>query len=130
MASRAILPLVKPTLLVVEDETTTALALAGILSEAGCAVLGPVATARDAIQLIHRHQIDGATLDVRLKGGELVHAVIQELRSRKIPYAIVTGFPDDVASHVGGPVIAKPVVPAVLKRWVEGLPGVRARDAS
>jgi CheY-like chemotaxis protein len=121
---------VKPTLLVVEDDPTTALVVAGMLSEAGCAILGPVATAHDAIALIHQHRIDGATLDVRLKGGEMVHAVIQELRSRKIPYAIVTGFPDDVASHVGGAVITKPVLPAVLRRWVAALPELRARDAS
>jgi hypothetical protein len=61
------------------------------------------------------------------RAGEMAHAVIQELRSHQIPYAIVTAYPDDVMSHVGGVVIPKPVNRGMLERWVAGLPAPEAR---
>jgi hypothetical protein len=47
--------------------------------------------------------------------------------SRQIAYAIVTAYPDDVVSHVGGVVIPKPVSRGMLERWVAGLPAPQAR---
>ena len=55
-------------ILVVEDEFLIALDIAGVLEQAGLAVIGPAGTVGDALQAIEQEDVHGALLDVHLAG--------------------------------------------------------------
>jgi CheY-like chemotaxis protein len=78
--------------LVVEDEYYLADDARSVLSDAGAEVLGPVATVADARALIAGDPaIDGVLLDINLRG-EMAFEVADDLNSRGIPFAFVTGY--------------------------------------
>lgn len=86
--------------LVVEDDYYVADSLALALEAHGFEVLGPVATVKAATDLIAQtKQIDGAVLDVNLKG-EPVYPVADELRKRGVSFVFTTGYDaTSVARH-------------------------------
>lgn len=102
--------------LVVEDEYYLADDARSILSDIGAEVLGPVATVAAARALIQSGQaIDGVLLDVNLRG-EMAFDVADDLQSRGIPFAFVTGYdrnaiPDRFS---GATRLEKPVSPEQL----------------
>ena len=53
-------------ILVVEDEFLIALDIAGVLEQAGLAVIGPASTVGDALQAIAHEEVHGALLDAQL----------------------------------------------------------------
>lgn len=77
--------------LVVEDEFLIAMELEATLTAAGYEVLGPVATAAEALGLLSVHAPDGAVLDVNL-GDHRVTAVAQELATRNIPFVVASAY--------------------------------------
>jgi CheY-like chemotaxis protein len=96
-------------ILVVEDEFLIALDIAGVLEQAGLAVVGPAGTVGDALQAIEREVVHGALLDAHL-AGEPVGRVADALKARSIPFAFVSGYgreqlPPD---HRSAPLVKKP----------------------
>jgi DNA-binding response OmpR family regulator len=97
-------------ILIVEDERLIALDIQDILEEFGCTVIGPVATANAALELIRQDLPDAAILDVRLNGGTS-QPVAEALRNHGRPFLVVTAYQRD---HLTGalreaPLLTKPV---------------------
>ena len=79
--------------LVVEDEFLLAMELDGLLSRHGCEVLGPAATVRQALALLHDQRPEVVVLDVNLKG-ERATPVAAALHDRGLPFVVITGYSD------------------------------------
>jgi DNA-binding response OmpR family regulator len=96
-------------ILVVEDEFLIALDIAGVLEQAGLAVIGPAGTVGDALQAIEREEVHGALLDAHL-AGEPVGCIADALKARGIPFAFVSGYgPEQLPpAHRGAPLVRKP----------------------
>lgn len=77
--------------LVVEDEYFVADDIARALGRLGVDVVGPVADPSAAMKLVEDEEIDGAVLDINLKG-EMVYAVADALRARGVPFGFATGY--------------------------------------
>jgi CheY-like chemotaxis protein len=89
--SRQISKLQGLRILVVEDEALVALQLEDMLTELGCAVVGPASRVRQAHQLLDEQPVEAAVLDLNI-AGELVYPVADELKSRGLPYIFATGY--------------------------------------
>lgn len=76
--------------LVVEDNTASAHHLIEILREGGGCVLGPCRAAADARHILDHMAVDVVLVDIELEGG-FADDLVRHIRSRKIPFAIVTG---------------------------------------
>jgi CheY-like chemotaxis protein len=96
-------------ILVVEDEFLIAIDIAGVLEQAGLAVVGPAATVRDALQAIEGDEVHGALLDAHL-AGEPVGCIADALKARNIPFAFVSGYGREQlpAAHRTAPLVKKP----------------------
>lgn len=77
--------------LVVEDDYFIACDLCSMLTNSGYTVIGPAATATDALTLIDSTPPHAAVLDVNL-GDHRVTPVVQELARRKIPYILTSAY--------------------------------------
>jgi CheY-like chemotaxis protein len=86
-------------ILVVEDNFLEADLIRKALLEAGCTVVGPTARIAEALSLAAEDAIDGALLDIDLKGLKSF-ATAWELQHRSVPFAFVSGYP---RSFVPGP---------------------------
>ena len=96
--------------LLAEDEAVVAFELAVTLRGFGCAVLGPVATAADALVLLHGKRPDIALLDVGLRDGPTT-PVAEALAASGVPFVLVTGYePVDLVDPLlrAAPCLAKP----------------------
>ena len=79
-------------ILVVEDEYFIANDVCRSVASHGGAVVGPVGTLREALDLLDNGQrIDGAVLDINLRG-ELVYPVAERLEKSGVPYLFLTGY--------------------------------------
>jgi CheY-like chemotaxis protein len=99
------------SILVVEDEYLIADDIRMALEEAGAEVLGPVASVKDAEELIlSRPVIDAALLDVNVRG-EQIFAVADRLAELGVPFVFATGY--DQASipdrYSDRPCLEKPI---------------------
>lgn len=70
-----------------------ALGLEDALASFGCEVIGPVARPTDVLKLIEEERIDGALLDVNLRG-EQIFSVLPAVLARNIPVIITSGYGD------------------------------------
>lgn len=84
-------PLKGLQVLVVEDTFLVALDLSDQLTESGCAVIGPAASVEQALKQIDGIALDGAVLDVNLRG-ERSFPIAELLASRGIPFLFLTGY--------------------------------------
>jgi two-component system, response regulator PdtaR len=91
------------TVLIVEDEFLIAMELTLILERDGWRVMGPVATARNALQLIDDESPSVALLDVNL-GNERATLVAETLKARDVPFAVASAY--DSPERFGGEVLA------------------------
>jgi CheY-like chemotaxis protein len=109
--------------LVVEDESLVAMLVEDLLRDLGCEVVGPAATAAQAIALARGRSLDFALLDVNLGEGEDSFGVADLLRGRHVPFAFVTGYGErGVRPDLrDAPVISKPINPRVLERVLKGV---------
>jgi CheY-like chemotaxis protein len=79
-------------ILLVEDEYFIVQDLARAFAAAGAVVVGPSATAADALrQIAATQKLDGAVLDINLQG-EMVYAVADALATRGVPFVFATGY--------------------------------------
>jgi hypothetical protein len=74
-----------------------------MLEAHGWIVLGPMASVRDALELLQRELPLAALLDVNL-GSELVTPVAEFLKAHDVPYAVASAYPNP--EHFGGSVLA------------------------
>jgi CheY-like chemotaxis protein len=81
-----------PRVLVVEDEALVAMLIEDQLSDLGYEIVGPAATAAQAVALCERERVDTAVLDINLGGGQRSDPVAELLSERDIPFVFVTGY--------------------------------------
>jgi CheY-like chemotaxis protein len=114
-------------ILVAEDEALIAIGIESMLQGFGCEVVGPVSEVGEILQLIDGEQVDGALLDVNLRGRQ-VFEVLPQLIGRKIPIMLTSGY-DDAALFPPAfrdlPRISKPFDEATLRRMCAVLVGSR-----
>jgi two-component SAPR family response regulator len=84
--------------LIVEDEYLLAIDLAEQFGEIGVEVIGPAGTLDDAITLLNNEEIDGAVLDINLRG-EKVYPVADILKARAVPFVFTSGYASDLEPH-------------------------------
>lgn len=77
--------------LVVEDNYLMAESTTMTLTDFGCEVVGPAGQLEKAMELAEREPLDGALLDINLRG-KLAFPVGLILRRRNVPFALVTGY--------------------------------------
>ena len=109
--------------LVVEDEFVTAVDYQVLLWRLGCEVLGPVASAAEALVLLRHQRPDAAVLDVRLRDGR-VTPVVEVLRAAGVPFVLVSAcgpaeLPEPVLS--GAARLAKPCDHDTFQAAVTGM---------
>ncbi len=117
--------------LVVEDELLVAIEIQSLLDDLGCEVVGPVATVREALDVIRGQELDGAVLDVNLQG-EHAYAAAEALRARSVPFVFVTGYtnlPGPPPPLETAPQLRKPFSAAQFAETVARVCGRRAAVA-
>ena len=77
--------------LVVEDEMLIAMLIKQMLQELQCEVIGPVSSVEEAIAAVRAHPLDGALLDMNLRG-ESSSPAAHECIDRAVPFLLVTGY--------------------------------------
>jgi DNA-binding NtrC family response regulator len=84
-------PLEGRKILIVEDEAPIALSLASAVAQAGGFAVGPAATVAASFALMADHTLDGALLDIRLRG-ETSFPLADVLVVLGIPFVFVSGL--------------------------------------
>jgi CheY-like chemotaxis protein len=110
-------------ILVAEDEALIAIGIETMLQGFGCEVVGPVSEVREILQMIDAEAVDGALLDVNLRGRQ-VFEVLPELIRRKIPVVLTSGYDDATLfppAFRDLPRISKPFDEATLRRMCAAL---------
>jgi two-component SAPR family response regulator len=103
--------------LIIEDEYVVALDIASAVTTRGGVVIGPVGTVDGALKAINNADVDGAILDVSLRG-KLGFEVADALADRHIPFVFATGYDAGAvpARHAKVTRVEKPVAPDVVCR--------------
>jgi CheY-like chemotaxis protein len=107
--------------LVVEDNFNIAVALTRLLKLRGNEVVGPTSTVTGALALIADQPIDGAILDINLRG-EVVYPVCDALRAKGVRVVFMTGYDQKSVkpAYIDVPCLQKPVtVDRVLQALFE-----------
>ena len=81
----------RPRILVVEDEALIAMEVEAQLRALDFSVVGPVGWLGQAMEIARDEPLDGALLDVNVKGGE-VFPVAEILLARGVPVVLATGY--------------------------------------
>lgn len=107
-------------ILIVEDEELIALDLINALGDAGYWCIGPATSVATGLALIARQRPLAVLLDARL-GDDSSAPVAAELRVRKIPFLLISGFSEaELAADFGEtPLLRKPVQIPMLLRALE-----------
>jgi CheY-like chemotaxis protein len=101
--------------LIVEDEYFLALDLMDYFNELGVEVVGPVASVAEALRLLESAEVQGAVLDVNLRG-ERVYPVADVLREKHVPFVFASGYGGELEpdAYADVPRCIKPVDFALL----------------
>jgi CheY-like chemotaxis protein len=107
-------------LLVVEDEMLIAMTIEDVLTDLGCIVIGPASSVAKAMDFLEKHEIDGAILDLNLKGEQAI-PVAQALQKRGTPFFFLTGYGTTGPNQAmfDAPTLPKPFDPASLQQLIE-----------
>lgn len=106
--------LARKRILIVEDEYIVALNIANEVAALGAVVIGPVGTVDGALKAIKNADVDGAILDINLRG-TAAFPVADALANRHIPFVFATGCTCDVpARHANVSRLEKPTNPSVI----------------
>ena len=114
--------------LIVEDEYFLAQDLVDFFQDLGVQVLGPAASVSEALKLLESAEVQGAILDVNLRG-ERVYPVADALRQRHVPFVFASGYGGELEprAYADVPRCIKPVDFDILARTlVEQMDGQRA----
>ena len=110
-------------ILVVEDEALIAVMVEDMLAELGSEVVGPAATIEQALVLARSGALDGAVLDVNVRG-ERIDPVADALAARGVPMLFATGYGEvRLASGATATVIDKPYTQEKLARGLAAAMG-------
>lgn|SRR5688572_16050045 len=103
-------------ILVAEDEYLLADALADALIALGAQVVGPVGGLAEALALVTTAPIDGAVLDINLRG-EMVFPLADALAADGVSYVFATGYGQESLPerYQAVPTLSKPVAAESLK---------------
>ena len=108
-------PLSGRRVLIVEDEIMVAWGMQDMLTQLGCAVVGPASRVDQALGMIEAETFDAVVLDINLNG-EKSYPVADALAARSIPFVFATAY--DVSrlpiEYSGSPVLQKPFERAKL----------------
>jgi DNA-binding NtrC family response regulator len=100
---------------VLEDEYFVADDLVRALRDGGAQAVGPVNTVRQAEEIVAREHLDGAILDLNLRG-QMAFDFVRRLAATELPCLIVSGYGEDAVpdavSHIAR--IEKPVSAAFV----------------
>src|SRR3954454_15211149 len=77
--------------LVVEDEAAISMLLEDMLMDFGCAIVGPAARLKTAMEMAQGQDFDLAILDVNL-AGESIYPVAETLAQGNRPFVFSTGY--------------------------------------
>lgn len=104
-------------ILIAEDEPFIALDLALAIEDAGGEVIGPAASAKEALDLLKTHPVAAAILDVNLLDGN-VSTVVEYLMARGVPLILQSGIgiPPDLAARF--PDLTVHIKPTMAARMV------------
>lgn len=80
-------------ILVVEDDLVIAVLIEEALQDLGCVVVGPVGKLDTALRLADDEALDGAILDVTIRGGK-IFPVVERLQARGVPFVLASGYGD------------------------------------
>ena len=108
----------RQTILIAEDEPLIAMNLALEVEALAGYVIGPAATAREALSLIGSCEISAAILDANLADRDVTPVALL-LAERGIPFVVHSslGVPDELARVLPAlPVVGKPEDPCVVIR--------------
>ncbi|MET3665268.1 CheY-like chemotaxis protein [Caulobacter sp. 1776] len=96
-----------------------------LLSDLGCGIVGPAASAREAVSAAEHETFDFALLDVNLGDGETSFRTADILRARGVPFAFITGYGDQgIRPDLrDAPILAKPIDPRQLARVIDRIRG-------
>jgi DNA-binding NtrC family response regulator len=86
-------PLAGRRILLAEDEGLIALELERMLADFGCEVVGPVARVEAVFEKAERGGLDGALLDVNLRGRQIFE-ILPKLQSLGLRLIITSGYDD------------------------------------
>lgn len=108
--------------LLVEDEALVAIMMRDMLTDLGFSVVGPVGDRTTAIAAARQADIEGAVLDLNLRG-ETTYPVADELNARGIPFIFLTGYDRGVIDrrYASVPLLQKPVDEQTLQRALAAL---------
>ena len=103
-------------ILVVEDSPVVAEASDDMLRDMGCVVVGPAGNMAAALQLAHEEELDGAIVDINIRGGK-AFPVLKILEDRGIPFLLTSGYADWSMPEEwqGKPRLAKPYTTNMLR---------------
>ena len=104
--------LARKRVLIVEDEFIIAMDIAHEVATRGGVVVGPLGTVDGALKAIKNADVDGAILDINLRG-TLAFPVAEALANRHIPFVFATGdrAVDVPARHSDVPRFERPTSP-------------------
>ena len=104
-------------IMIVEDESLVALALAEYLTELGFSIVGPFANLADAKNAVAQGHVDAAILDVNL-AGEPIYPLAEILVELDIPFVFTTGYGAESIDprFKNAPALQKPIEQEALKR--------------
>jgi CheY-like chemotaxis protein len=100
------------SVLIVEDSWQVGTAIKSLLRSWGADVIGPVATAADALRLVSERVPDAALVDIHLRDGELAYGLIDRLHDQGIRVVVTTGY-----AEVGRPTKADAVLRKPVDEW-------------
>jgi CheY-like chemotaxis protein len=105
--------------LIVEDEYFLAQDLVDYFHDLGVRVLGPAASVSEALRLLESADVQGAILDVNLRG-ERVYPVADVLRQRHVPFVFASGYGGELEppAYSDVPRCIKPVDFGVLAKML------------
>ena len=110
-------------ILIVEDEPLIAMMLEDFLDALDREVAGTADNVADALARIAEGGIDGAILDVHLRGGEVSWPVADALAAAGIPFVLATGGAGDTIAeaHRGRPLLPKPFTMDSVEKALDAL---------
>jgi CheY-like chemotaxis protein len=95
-------------ILILEDEPLIAMMLEEFVDILGMDVAATTDDCASAIAAMRLGAVDGAIVDVNLKGGERLDAAARELAERGIPFVVASGDVGAPAPWDGRPLLSKP----------------------
>lgn len=109
-------------ILVVEDSPLIAEVLADMLTDLGCVVVGPTGSMAIALELARDERLDGAVIDVNIRGGKVFPAA-DTLAARDIPFLLASGYADwTLPEHLRDrPRLTKPYTAAIVEQQLRKL---------